>query len=460
MSSPSIPEGAPENFVGLDFQCDCGKRHTVRVKHVSVGSGVLRRIPATLHDLGLTGRFALVYDRHIEPIARRRLFPVLDRPGVYYDAVCFEKDEELYGSVETSDEMRALIAREAHGRPTFLMVMGSGTMNDLTKWAATVMDIPYIAVATAPSMNGYTSSIAALSQGGFKTTQDITPPVAVFADVDVLRDAPLDMIRAGLGDLLSKNVCNADWRLSHLLRGTYFCDVPHRLTHRQEEYYLAHASELGGRDARAVGMLTEAIMNSGFSMAIVGESSPSSGAEHLISHYWEMQHELAGKPIRLHGAQVGVGTLIAAEVYDRVLRLTADDVDLDIARRNYKGEKDLRKIVDARYGPVADRTFDETRRKVRGLDEELAALGKLKSEWDATWRDVGRYLRTRGELEAALEAAGAPTRASDLGFTRDETADAIRYARLMRNRYTVLDLADALGRLDAWADEIAAEFTS
>jgi len=450
-----IPEGGPEKLVGLDFQCDCGKRHRVELKHVSVGSGVIRSVPRVLGELGLTGRFAVLYDKNIRPIAERRLFPVLDRAGVRSDRVCFEKEGEVKASVESSDELRSMLPSGVE----FLMVMGSGTMNDLTKYAATVLGVPYVVVGTAPSMNGYTSNISALSVGGFKTTQDITPAAAVIADIDIMKEAPIEMIRAGMGDLLSKNVCNADWRLSHRLKNTYFCELPQQMIRRQEKYYLEHARELGARDASAVRQLTEAIMNSGFSMAIVGESSPSSGSEHLLSHYWEMQCELSGRPINLHGAQVGVGTLIAAEVYERVRRMSPDDIDLEKARRNYRSARDLRATVRKYYGAVADKTFEETTRKIVPWRVKEKELATLKSEWDDIWRDLARFLRPRAQLEHAMKEAGCPTRPSELNISREDTYNAIRYARLMRDRYTILDLADELGWLEAWAEELAEKFT-
>jgi glycerol-1-phosphate dehydrogenase [NAD(P)+] len=339
------------------------------------------------------------------------------------------------------------------------MVMGSGTMNDLGKWAATVLDIPYVVIATAPSMNGYTSSISALSEGAFKSTQDVRPAAAVIADVDIMKDAPIEMIRAGMGDLLSKNVCNADWRLSHRLKDTYFCELPHRLTRGQERYYFEHARELGRRDSEAVRMLTEAVMNSGFSMAIVGLASPSSGSEHLMSHYWEMQNEMAGRALSLHGAQVGVGTLIAAEIYERVLRMGPGGIDLERARRSYRSLEELKPVVSKHYGPLADRTFEHTARKVVPWPETERQLITLKEDWDDIWRDVGRFLRTRAELEHVMREAGCPTRASDLNISRDDTYNAIRYARLLRNRYTILDVADEAGWLEHWADDLADEFT-
>ena len=449
-------EGGPDNLIGLNFQCECGRAHRVEVRHVSVGSDILRNIPVVLRSLGLVGRFALVYDKNIRPLAEKRLFRVLDHPSIFYEPVCFDRPGELHGSVETSDELRAILPKGIK----FVMVMGSGTMNDLTKWAATVLDVPYVVVATAPSMNGYTSSISALSKGGFKTTQNIRPAAAVFADIDILKDAPIEMIRAGLGDLLSKNVCNADWRLSHRLRNTYFCEVPSQMTRRQEDYYLAHAGELGARDPKAVQMLTEAIMNSGFSMAIVGESSPSSGSEHLIAHYWEMMDDLAGRPTQLHGARVGLGTLIAASLYERALKMTPADVDLDRAKKSYKTAEDLRALVKLYYGAVADETFKETAKKVVSWEEKAKELTTLRDHWDDIWTDVKRFLRPRAELEKYLNAAGCPTRCNALKISRDDCYNAIRYARLMRNRYTILDLADDLGWLEGWAGELADEFSA
>ena len=455
MCAQKIPEGGPEKLVGLDFECDCGRRHTVQVKHVSVGSGVIRNVPRVLGEIGLTGRFAVLYDRNIRPIAERRLFPVLDRAGVRPDRVCFEKEGEVKASVETSDELRSMLPKGVE----FLVVMGSGTMNDLTKYAATALGVPYVVIGTAPSMNGYTSNISALSAHGFKTTQDITPAAAVIADIDIMKEAPIEMIRAGMGDLLSKNVCNADWRLSHRLKNTYFCEVPQQMIRRQETYYLEHARELGARDAEAIRQLTEAIMNSGFSMAIVGESSPSSGSEHLLSHYWEMQCEMSGRPINLHGAQVGVGTLIAAEVYERVRRMTPGDIDLEKARRNYKTAEDCRATVRKHYGALADRTFQETTRKIVPWSVKEKELTTLKSEWEDLWRDLARFLRPCAALERAMKEAGCPTRTGELNISREDTYNAIRYARLQRNRYTVLDLADECGWLEAWAEELADEFT-
>ena len=454
MCSLKIPEGGPEKLVGLDFECECGRRHRVEVRHVSVGSGAIRNVPRVLGELGLTGRFAVICDKTIRPIAERRLFPVLDGAGIRPERICFEKEGAVKASVENSDELRSMLPAGLE----FLMVMGSGTMNDLTKHAATVLGIPCVVVATAPSMNGYTSSISALSAGGFKTTQRATPVAAVIADIDIQKCAPIEMIRAGMGDLLSKNVCNADWRLGNRLKNTYFCEVPQQMTRRQERYYLEHAREVGERDTEAVRQLTEAIMNSGFSMAIVGESSPSSGSEHLLSHYWEMQCELHDRPTNLHGAQVGIGTLIAAEVYERVRRKSADNVDIEKARRNYRTAEDWHATVRKHYGVLADKTFEETTLKIVPWSVKEKELRILKSNWEEIWRDLGRFLRPRAEIEHAMKEAGCPTRTGELNISHEDTRNAIRYARLQRNRYTILDLADELGWLEGWGEELTEEF--
>ena len=112
MDVSSLGAGGPDKLVGLDFACECGRQHTVKVRHVSVGSGVIRSTRHILRELGLTGRFALVYDKHIRPLARRHLFPVLDRPSIYYDAICYEETGEVKASVESSDALRALLPED------------------------------------------------------------------------------------------------------------------------------------------------------------------------------------------------------------------------------------------------------------------------------------------------------------------------------------------------------------
>ena len=59
-----------------------------------------------------------------------------------------------------------------------LVAVGSGTINDLCKYAAAKDGKPYVVFATAPSMNGYTSMNAAITVDGHKKTLPAATPRA------------------------------------------------------------------------------------------------------------------------------------------------------------------------------------------------------------------------------------------------------------------------------------------
>ena len=176
--------------------------------------------------------------------------------------------------------------------------------------------------ADSASMNGYTSSISAVLSEGVKRTRPTHQPVAVFADVDVVRSAPPIMNQAGFGDLLSKPFSQSDWLLSHLLRGVPYSDEAARLLDGPWRDMLERADGMGTGDTLAINSLLETLLISGFSMAVAGTSAPASGAEHLISHYWDMEQHCHHEPVlALHGTQVGIGTLVSAFTLNRLLEL-------------------------------------------------------------------------------------------------------------------------------------------
>ena len=100
-------------------------------------------------------------------------------------------------------------------------------------------------------MNGYTSAIVALLENGLKTTRATTPPVAVFADPQVLVEAPRELTLAGLGDLVSKPFCGCDWKIASLVKGEYYCPMPNRLLSEPFEQALEIFPRLSDDDPAA-----------------------------------------------------------------------------------------------------------------------------------------------------------------------------------------------------------------
>ena len=336
-----------------------------------------------------------------------------------------------------ADDATVARLRAAAGAVDAFIAIGSGTINDLTKYVSALEGRPYAVFATAPSMNGYVSQTASITVGGHKSTLPATPPVGAFFDLGVLSAAPKRLIRAGLGDSICRTTAQADWLLSHLVIGTPYREAPFDLLLQDELQLLAQAADLIGGGIEAMRSLTRTLVLSGFGTAIVGSSAPASQAEHLVSHYIDMLAP-AGRPLVFHGEQVGVTTLSIARLQHAMLQ------ERPILRADGETESAIRD----RYGPaLADSVLEEFahKRMDRRRAEELNDM--LASSWSAIVDRIASVLLPTASIEAALRAVGAPLSAADVHLDRAFYESALLHGREIRNRFTVLDLAAGSGRL-------------
>lgn len=345
-----------------------------------------------------------------------------------------------------ADDATVERVRAARAGETGYLAVGSGTINDLCKRAAALDGVPYVALGTAASMNGYASGIAAILSDGLKTTVTAAPARAIVLDTDVLAHAPPALAQAGLGDLLSKPVSDSDWWLADRLEGTGYSTLPGAVVDHAVAEAAKAAAGLAARDPEAHGALGVALVLSGVAMVVAGSSAPASGGEHLLSHLWDMEAHVAGRETRLHGAQVGVTTLISAALYQRLARLT---------RPRFTApppwpEEQAR--IRADFGPLADAVLPQAKRKHARAAERLDLL---RDRWPEI-RDAlaARAIPTPAALRAPLRAAGAPNTLADLGEPRANAARVFRLARDIRDRITVLDVAFELGVLPGAIDAV------
>ena len=199
-----------------------------------------------------------------------------------------------------------------------IISVGSGTLNDMAKYMSSRTGIPYTIICTAPSMDGYASSGAPLMNGGRKISYTATLPYAIVGDTEVMKKAPMKMILAGYGDIIGKLTALADWKLSHEITGEYYCETIVKLVQKAIDKVVATRFDLANRDEDAVLYLIEALILTGVAMGLIGVSRPASGAEHMLSHYWEMAVIAAGKNPELHGIKVGIATPIIAKIFDEM----------------------------------------------------------------------------------------------------------------------------------------------
>lgn len=385
----SILDRPISQWAGMEYSCACGKSHKVDIQAIRVGSGVMQELPGILRDLGASHIF-LVADNYTYEAAGRQVEQLLDQAGLAYHKRVFQTETPLVPNEYALGSVLAAMTSQ----DDMLLAVGSGTLNDVTKYVSARTGVPYVIAATAPSMDGYASTVAPTILDGFKTTLPAVYPAAIVADVDILKDAPMPMLTAGFGDIIGKFTSLADWRLSHQLNGEYYCPEVAGVIEAAVETCAANAKALAQREPQAIQAVTEALILSGLAMGMVGVSRPASGAEHQMAHYWEMDALRRGEEHPLHGNAVGVGTVLAASLYE----------------------------MAAEY-----------------LPQGFAAPDK-------------------GQILACLQAAGSCADPKELGIRRELCLESLLHAMELRDRFTVQKLLEQKGQLISCAQELVARY--
>ena len=382
-------------------------------------------------SLGLGERLAVVSDATTHEVMGRRVERAL-RGG-------FQIDRVVLPVAPHADEETVELVRRSSALADALVAVGSGTINDLCKFASAKDGKPYVVFGTAPSMNGYTSVNAAITVHGHKKSLAAQAPVGAFFDLSILSAAPPRMIRSGLGDSLCRSTAQADWLLAHHLLEQPYRQLPFALLAEDEGPLFDASDALMSGDAVAMRLLVRTLVLSGFGTAICGDSRPASQGEHLISHYADMMGD-ASWPAAFHGEQIGVTTLTMARLQQALL-----DGPAPRLARDADDEAAFIQRFGAILGPscwaeFAQKRSDPARAKL--LSDRLAAC------WGTIQDSIGAVLRPAAELRRVLERAGAPTLPAAIGWPAGFYREAVRNARLIRNRYTFLDLAAGAGRLE------------
>ncbi|MBW4709129.1 sn-glycerol-1-phosphate dehydrogenase [Roseobacter sp. YSTF-M11] len=340
------------------------------------------------------------------------------------------------------DEAAPFLSRLKADAFLFPVSVGSGVINDLVKFAAFETDRRYVSVATAASMDGYTSAGAPLARDGFKVTIPTRAPVALVADLDVIANAPAEMTGWGYGDLAGKSPAGGDWLLAELVGAEARDDTAWPLVQDHLRDWLSGPEALATGDFDACARLFIGLTAVGFAMEFHGTSRPASGADHQIAHMWEMEgHSINGIKVS-HGAAVAVGCMVSLALYDWLLaqdlsRITAPAPDIDTSLAEL-----ARVIPDPR---IADRAVAETRAKWPDLPTHKDRLARVRAHWPKTRDLMQQHLFRAQEMQSMLMAAGAPSTAADIGVSSDHLERTIRAAAYIRSRYTILDFLKEAG---------------
>lgn len=299
-----------EEMAGLSFDCSCGRKHSVNINQIYVGKDAEKVLLRQLKDFK-NGKVFMIADNYTFNVYGKNILALLNKNDFHTGSCVFETTKPLVPDEEAIGRLLVEITKDV----SIIIAVGSGTLNDLVRFLSLKLNIPYIIVCTSPSMDGYTSMVSALIINGFKKTFEAVFPYAVIADTEIIKNAPMEMIRAGFGDIIGKFTALADWQLSGKINKEYFCKTSAMLVKNALEKCVLNAEKIGRRDGDAIEKLLEALILSGIAMGLTGNSRPASGAEHHLAHYWEMDALTHGREHPLHGNSVGVSAVVISALY-------------------------------------------------------------------------------------------------------------------------------------------------
>lgn len=374
-----------------EFECSCGHRHSFSVKDMSIRKGAIEDLPKMAEPFK-DGKILVVYDNNTYKVAGKKAVELLKNNGFHIKELLFDCGEDI---LIPDEKTLGRIVQEQDLDVNLMIAVGSGVINDSVKFVTSRSRLPYIIVATAPSMDGYVADGAPIISQGYKYSPQAHLTYGLIGDTDILKTAPQDLIEAGFGDVVGKITALADWDLAVKANNDYRCDTCVTLVQRALDKCFAKATGLKIRDADALEALLEALTMTGVAMALVNMSRPASGAEHMLSHFWEMDYVARGLNPNHHGVQVGVAT------------------------------------------PVIARFFEEM--------EDLLPEGTKE------------LCPPHEEIEELLKSAGAPSSPKEIGITKELFHQSLLEGYKVRPRYSILEFARQNGRLEEIADKITKE---
>lgn len=387
-------------LLNKEIKCACGRTHSVPIKDISFD--FKEEDIVEISKKFIQGKNILIVgDKHTHDL-NEKIYEVMQATEYEVSLLEFEDtklipDEKAVGKVVMTTD------RDIAG----IISIGSGTINDINRLVGNRVKIPVITIATAPSMDGYAASGSSMMYNGVKKTIKNGTVTAIYGKVDVIKEAPFDLIQAGFGDIIGKKTALADWILSKHINDEYWCDKTVALVEESTNVCIENASKIAERDTEAIKNLVDALVLSGVCMSLVDDTRPASGSEHLVSHYMVMKAIEKGQLPPSHGRTVAIGTLIATVLYEFLLKHEAF---------------------------------------------------KSVENYEAIEKDVRKYLPTIAEVEGLLKTLGLSIYPRDYYLDKDLLKEIVLKAGYIRQRYTVFMLLDSLNLLDEAADYVLDHF--
>ena len=436
------------------FDCECGRHHVCALQYLKIGRGAVESVPEMLAAMGKKRPF-VVCDQNTYEVAGRRVCEILDRAGVEHGLYVIPGKRISPAEWEVGS---ALMHYDP--RCDMLLGVGSGVVNDTCKVLAHAIGVPSAIVGTAPSMDGYASNSSSMEVNHVKVSLYNHAPVGILLDSEILAQAPMRMLWAGLGDMVAKYIAVCEWRISHIVTGEFYCESIAQMMRSALKKIVDASDGITKRDPDAIQSIAEGLVVAGMAMAYAEISRPASGLEHYFSHMWEMMALERGVPYDLHGIQVGVGTVLSMKLYRKIRQIQPDRAKAE-AHMNAFSRADWEAQVRRIFGKTADEIIAiEDKTHKNDPARHAKRLDNLVNHWDEILKIIDEELPDYDALYQTMAKTGMPMRPSEINVPMDDVVNAFIGARDIRDKYLSCSFLWDLGLTDEFAEylrEVAEE---
>ncbi len=440
------------DYLNKTLDCECGKEHSASTKHVLICEEALHELPKLLSKNDFHKSF-LIFDSTTYELTGEKLEQILHNAGHAFTSYQIPMPEPTPDE-KTLGEILINFDRTCD----HIIAIGSGTINDLSRFISYQLKLPYLIIATAPSMDGYASNVAPLIVNHMKTTFEAHVPFGIIADTNLLKDAPIKMIASGIGDILGKYTCLCDWKIAHLITGEYYCQTVENIVRKSMNTVVSNIDHAANRDPHAIKSIMEALVLTGIAMSYVGNSRPASGSEHHLSHYWEMMYLFDGKKPVLHGTKVGIGTVAVIKAYELLLTKKIDFNQAKEKAATYS-KQNWETLMRDTYSLAAESVI--TLENDIGKNRPEAVITRITALQD-NWNEVTNMIRqlpTADTIRGYLDSLKAPSNPISIGIDKTTFVNSFLVAKELRNRFGLLQLLYDLGLAEEIANELWEYFT-
>lgn len=431
-----------DNFlINSGGKCECGKQHVFPIKSVIIKNGAILDIAKVLKKFNAKRPFVLA-DKNTYTVAGQKVISVLENANITYSTYVYnddflEPDEKTVGSAIMHYDNKCDI----------IIGVGSGVINDVSKILSSITNNIFVVVATAPSMDGYASSTSSMSLSGLKTSLQSKCADVIIGDIDVLKNAPVEMLTAGLGDMLAKYISICEWKIANEVVGEYYCERVAKFVKNALDKCVKNANGLLNREEKSVKAVFEGLIVCGVAMAYAGISRPASGVEHYISHIIDMRGIEYGEKTNLHGIQCAVATLMVSRIYEQILNMIPNkDKALNFVKEFQYNEWAAKLSQFLGKGAVSMVVNEKAEGKY-DKQKHAERLNIIIEKWDKIISIIREEIPSSSFISSVLDVIKCPKTLSEAGINCDVEM-VFKCTKDIRDKYVLSRLLWDIGEID------------